>query len=436
MLNRRQLLGSTLATSAGLALPSRVTARCNPRHLVIVLAHGGWDPTYVLDDKLSVSTDTISGPQEDAPTGNGADREFSRSYGDLAIVINPDRRPNVTAFFDTWVDPNASLAVPCTVINGVQVRSIGHRQNTVRVLTGTGDSSSPDFGVITGSTLGPELPIPHMDLSGVGMTGPLAVYTGLVGRRNQLGALLDPSQLVALPGHDPYPRSVQSDDRSAAIQEMLGARWATFSAERGTDAVSRANLDDYEQALWRAEALARQGEVLGEFIRYGQAATLAEQAEIGVQLLANKVSQTLCLCDLNLKWDTHMDNSGQHANFDGLFVGLDALLSELLLADLLEHTTVVVLSEMGRTPKRSSNGLGKDHWPVTSAMILGAGVQATRTIHATDELLDAQPVDLETGKPDPNGALIGYDTLVAGLLERLDVDPQEWLPGRTPFRGF
>ena len=73
---------------------------------------------------------------------------------------------------------------------------------------------------------------------------------------------------------------------------------------------------------------------------------------------------------------------------------------------------------------------------MTSATVLGARDQATRTSSASDELLDAQPVDLETGGPDPSGACIGTDGLVAGLLERLDVDPQEWLPGHTPSRGF
>jgi hypothetical protein len=39
------------------------------------------------------------------------------------------------------------------------------------------------------------------------------------------------------------------------------------------------------------------------------------------------------------------------------------------------ETLMLVLSEMGRTPS-SLPTLGKDHWPVTSAMLLGAGVRA------------------------------------------------------------
>lgn len=436
MLSRRKLMGAGLAATAGLALPPRARAQADPRHLVIVMAQGGWDPTYVLDDKLSVSSDTISGPQDDPVTDDPDDVESSQSYGDVGIVVNPVRRPQASDFFEAWVDPASVLAVPCAVINGLQVRSVGHRENRIRVMTGTVDSRSPDFGAITGATLGPGLAVPHMDLSGIGMPGPLAASVGMVGRRSQLGALLDPAQVVAPMDQDPYPRSGQDGARFSAMQAVLDARWSDFSAERGHDPSSLARLADYEQSLWRAEALAHHADALAETIRHGQAATLADQARIGVQLLSHGVSQTLCLSDLNLAWDSHLDNSVQHGHFDALFGGLDALLVELAWAELLEHTTVVVLSEMGRTPKRNSNGQGKDHWQVTSAMVLGAGVQATRTIAASDDRLDAVPVDLETGELDPGGQVIGYDGLVAGLLERLDVDPEEWLPGRTPFRGF
>ncbi len=436
MWSRRQLLASSLAASAaGLSLPLVAGPGTGRRHLVIVMALGGWDPTFVLDDKLSVSPDQISGPDDGSEPETDDDVETRISYGDLSIVANAHKRPQVTAFFDRWVDPGAELAVPCTVLNGVQVRSIGHRECRARILTGTGSSASPDLGVITATTLAEGLPIPHMDLGGVGLTGPLACCAGTVGRRGQLGMLLDPSQLQAPDGQLPYPRSRLDLGATTAVQDALQARRLRFAERRGVDPISLRRLDDYQEALWRAEALAARSETLSETLSFGDQGSLAAQARTGVQLLTEGVSHTLCLSDLNLLWDTHRRLEDQHLFYDALFGGMDALLDELCLAELLDDTLVVVVSEMGRTPLYNTEG-GKDHWPVTSAMVLGAGVDGTRTVQATDDRMDAQPVDLETGEPDPDGQLIGYDSLVAGLMERLDVDPDEWLPGATPYRGF
>jgi len=55
---------------------------------------------------------------------------------------------------------------------------------------------------------------------------------------------------------------------------------------------------------------------------------------------------------------------------------------------LLDQTTVLVMSEMGRTPIHNA-AIGKDHWPVTSAMLVGAGVAGGRVVGATDDELES-----------------------------------------------
>ena len=95
---------------------------------------------------------------------------------------------------------------------------------------------------------------------------------------------------------------------------------------------------------------------------------------------------------------------------------------------------VAVLSEMSRTPKRN-DALGKDHWPHTSALLLGGPVRGGRVLGATDGLQESLPMDLATGAVDPAGTLLRYDNLAAGLLAMLDVDPGPWLPGSEPFLG-
>jgi uncharacterized protein (DUF1501 family) len=96
---------------------------------------------------------------------------------------------------------------------------------------------------------------------------------------------------------------------------------------------------------------------------------------------------------------------------------------------------VVVLSEMGRTPKLN-NESGKDHWPVTSALLLGAGVRGGRVIGATGDQLEARSIDLQSGALADAGKQLQASNIVAGVLESVGVSPESYLPGVEPLRAF
>ena len=103
---------------------------------------------------------------------------------------------------------------------------------------------------------------------------------------------------------------------------------------------------------------------------------------------------------------------------------------------MLDTTLVAVLSEFTRTPKLNSEE-GKDHWPVASALLFGAGIEGGgRTIGGTDERLDPLPVDLATGEVDDKGTVPDYGNFAAGLMELLDIDPEAYLPGVEAYRAL
>ena len=102
---------------------------------------------------------------------------------------------------------------------------------------------------------------------------------------------------------------------------------------------------------------------------------------------------------------------------------------------LLDETVVAVVSEMGRTPKLNGEG-GKDHWPVTSALVLGAGVAGGRVLGGTDDNLDAVPTDLSTGAPAGDGSPIDYTSFTAGVLSLVGVDPSIHLPNAEPLHAL
>jgi uncharacterized protein (DUF1501 family) len=90
---------------------------------------------------------------------------------------------------------------------------------------------------------------------------------------------------------------------------------------------------------------------------------------------------------------------------------------------------------MGRAPLGNADS-GKDHWPVTSALVLGGGVAGGRAYGGTDDQCIDQPVDLATGRVDPAGVRLYTANVLAGVLELVGVDSSQYLPGVEPLRGF
>jgi uncharacterized protein (DUF1501 family) len=76
-------------------------------------------------------------------------------------------------------------------------------------------------------------------------------------------------------------------------------------------------------------------------------------------------------------WDTHTRNfsilkDNKLPNFDQTYT---ALLEDLERRGLLDETLVVVMSEMGRTPRVDANA-GRDHWTYWFGMwFAGAGIR-------------------------------------------------------------
>ena len=65
---------------------------------------------------------------------------------------------------------------------------------------------------------------------------------------------------------------------------------------------------------------------------------------------------------------------------------LHALYCDLQSRGLLEHVTVVVWGEFGRSPRINADG-GRDHWPeVGPAILFGNGIRGGQVIGATDRL--------------------------------------------------
>ena len=134
-------------------------------------------------------------------------------------------------------------------------------------------------------------------------------------------------------------------------------------------------------------------------------------------------------------WDTHARQDLQHASWNRTFYALDGLMTGLAETGQLDHTTILVVSEMSRTPVLNLHG-GKDHWPWTSWLVAGAGVRGRTRLGATDERLRGLTVDPHAGRFDATGLALEPAMVLAGVAESMGLDPAEAFPSTPVCRGF
>ncbi len=414
-MNRRQLLLSSAAFAAlGLPAASRAVPG-NQRKLVVVFAPGGWDVTRALAPELD---------NPNVAMEPGAERATA---GGLTWVAHPDR-PNVDAFFGQHHRETL-------VLNGVMVRSIAHEICTMIAMTGTSSGTAPDWPAIVADTDRQGYTLPHLVLSGPSFPGDKGVAVARTGLAGQLQGLVsgEVEEWSRLPVAAPDRVTEAVVDRY--LLRRAEARAASFATER-----ERAQVEAFRDSQRK----------LGELkdLRYGIDFTasllLADQARVAVDALAQGVSRCVTLSYAGAQgqgWDTHADNDAQQSPlWDELYAGLLQLMVQLRsrpgasAATLADETMVVVMSEMGRTPAINATN-GKDHWPYTSAMLVGPGITGDRVVGGFDEAFYGRPIDPGSGDTTESGTVLSAESLGATLLTYCDVDPGPFVSGVEPLRG-
>jgi len=407
-------------------------------YVITCIAKGGWDPLMCMDAK-SVDSDILEGPWVDY---EGVD-EYQVPFGSVGkldpllgnnLQLNDVRRGPVTQFFDTWGDRAA-------VVNGVWMGSIVHQPNRIRILTGTTQSTNPDVATIFGHVYGTAEPLGSIDFSGLGYSGHLAASTGRTGHKSQIKALLDPMSRFPAPpeaGYDlPLLQTTEREDDR--IREVLELRAEALRTRRGDGGSNDRRIDDLLASLDRRERLVERGAEIVEPLDLGGEPSFDLQASLAATLLDQGMCRAVTLQHFS-SWDTHKSNILQHERYSSFFGTVNRLLADLQARGLLDRTLVMLISEMGRTPRRNK-GLGKDHWGHATQILVGPGIRGGQIYGETNDMVESMRVDLATGDTvadatGTGGDLLKYDNLAAGLVAHLGIDPGEWFPQVKPFMAF
>jgi uncharacterized protein (DUF1501 family) len=343
-------------------------------------------------------------------------------------IFTDASRPNVTGFFTKYANRAA-------VVRGISVASVAHAECVKRMATGTRNETNPDMGAIVAHDNGNDLPLPYLILGDTAFAGQYAVSAGRVGATNQIIALLDPAQAYPTNGRLPLATTNAED---AILKKYADASANRMRATRGANGYNRKRVDDFVESITRGKKLES---VRDGFGNRGRTLLLDSQVDLALDALSRGISQSIMM-NTRLGWDTHDNNTDQAGLHETTFAGLTKLLDGLAArpgltagSNMLDDTVVVCFSEFSRTPKLNAN-LGKDHWPVTSAIVMGAGVKGGRSLGASTASVEPDLVDFHTGARSASGRACMSSHFVAGVLKLCGIEPSGHLGPTEVFDAF
>ena len=124
-------------------------------------------------------------------------------------------------------------------------------------------------------------------------------------------------------------------------------------------------------------------------------------------------------------FDTHGNHDAQHIPaLENIWEGVDQSMTFADTLGVTDNVYVVIGSDFGRTPGYNE-GNGKDHWNITSMMMMGPGITGNRVIGTTTERHSAVSVDPATLQPSDAGVRITPGHVHKALRKLAGVDQSE-----------
>jgi hypothetical protein len=377
-MQRRHFLQALGGATLALMLP-RSPARAaleagNDTLWVFVDANGGWDPNLFCDPHTHPDFITPSLFEAGDLLVNGQGVPYAPyEAGSPYLVDGAD-------FFLTH-------GHHLRVINGLDSGTNNHDVGSRHVWSGTMAAGNPAFGALlaaTRSNAAPgTLPLAFLSNGGYDTTNRLVPATR-IGNEGPLLRLTHTNRR--------YPKQPDTQTFHPEVLDAILAQQATRTArlreEQGLPQIRQA-LDGLVSAREEEASLAALVEALDAVPELdGQATSpLLEPARIGLAAMAAGICTSL---NLSLRgFDTHGGHDlgdgqqgGHRPRLQEVFDAIHYVLTVGASLGLADRLVVVATSDFGRTRYNAPNlqigdaptGAGKDHWPITSALVLGAGV--------------------------------------------------------------
>ena len=379
-MNRRDFL--RLCGGAGLVLMTPAAlrnAKAAPRSSessgpfwMFFHASGGWDPTSLCDPKGAAN-------ETDA---DGVNHYLTR---DIEQAGNLRYAPvaNNAAFFQKHYRR-------LMVVNGLDTQTNSHDAGTRHVWSGKLAEGYPSLAALIASTVAEERPMAFISNGGYDYTAGLVAPT----RTGNIGVL----DRIA------FPNSIEGARGSDAEKFHTDATWdrlVKYQQQRQPYLTGAVNLPKAQASVSQLfVARMGQNEVkrLSEFLPAEfEQEELKRQAQVAIAGFRAGIAQTANLSTGG--FDTHGDHDNSHfPRLQSLMEGVDFAWTEAERQGVADNLIIVVGSDFGRTPGYN-DGNGKDHWSISSMLLMGKGIPGNRVVGLTDERHSAPHLDPKTMKP-------------------------------------
>lgn len=398
-MNRRNFLKALAATGMSLSLPivsTPLSAAADPnRFWVMVNASGGWDPTSLCDPKGNALRSDGRGPV------NNFSAASIRTAGNISYAPYSDTIAAPAE--DTLAEFFTRHSGRMQVINGIDTGTNSHSVGSRFVWSGKSDMGNPSLAAMIAASAAPNKAMSYISNGGYDFTDSIVSASRVSGSGN--------FSKLAFP-NEPNPGNTDRYYEDGVYDLIQQAQMASLRRQSSSEVLAkrRKKLNELLSARSGTDSLDQIVQKLPSPISSG----LKGQAEMAAAAFASGLSVS---ANLNVGgFDTHGNHDNSQTNsLDNLLDGVNHLWTELERQGIQDRTTIMIGSDFGRTPfyngyTRDSGDLigagGKDHWNVTSVIIMGAGITGNRVIGGTDDLFGARKVNPSTLAFDDNGILI------------------------------
>lgn len=406
-MKRRDFLKFAGICGAGTFLPLHSNTRLFAAHdgytgplYLMIDARGGWDPTSFCDPK-GYATGQTTGRINNYPASSTA------QIGNIKYAPPPDSFLANTSLYTskTFFEKYFQRLL---IINGINTGTTSHSDGERVSWSGElGKTGYPNFAALVAGTLAVNRDIPFITNGGYDKTAGLVVPI----RMNSTG--IDALFEIAYPNRTD-PKSASSSQYTteqveALIKASSSARQQSLlnnqQLPRIKDAISK-HLSTF-QSQGHLKDLANNFATIAEkpsafFNGRNRARELYRQGRVALAAFETGVTATAHLSITG--FDTHRNHDQDHyPRLMDFLQGIDSILQEASDRGLSDRIVVVVGSDFGRTNKYNADN-GKDHWPITSMMMIGNSQQiitGNRVIGATTNNHKAIKVDKTTLATDP-----------------------------------
>lgn len=331
---------------------------------------GGWDTTLLCNHQ---------------PTLNRLPQaQVKKKVGNIEYVGLSDKVDNF--FSEHYQD--------LLVINGLSSQTNSHGAGNVNLLSGRLERGFPTFGALINSAYRLDSPVGHILTEGGYRFSANLANTTVVRSGGNIVSLTSFDKDYK--GESYLPQSITQKLEAAKIKRL----------ERLLQKHSSEAIKESISSYTSAKKSTTQLEALVPYLSQGITNTnpkyqggMYQSTHVGIAAYkANKMCLVINSRSAGARggMDTHTVHDTQHPLcIDAIVEQIDAIVEDLKLMGVYDDTVIVVGSDMGRTPTYNKFD-GKDHWPITSMLLLGGRVQGNQMIGATTENLLAKKIDAQT----------------------------------------